>query len=613
MISINPRYLYTAVIVVAAALMLVLVWHTPGEGTLYGRLQGLVYDATLPAASKSIDPRVVIVDIDEGSLAAEGRWPWHRSRVAKLLEQLQLSNPAVVGLDILFPEPSRASGDALLAEQIHRPNVVTAVTFALDAGFYPQPGSPWPQAREMAGLAASLYPPMDSPSQHPGHQGHITPLYDADHVIRRLYPMICFDLCYPTLAFAMLANWSSTQPVITTGPAGNTFCVGAFCQRTNRDGSLSIPFHFSGSFPSVSATRILSATEPLAELEGAMVLVGTSAVGLGDRVATPVSANTPGVQLHALVLAASLDNFHWSQLPYANALCSALIVLTALLALLWLKAGLTIKIGLASGATAILALTLLPPYGGYWLNPLPVWGSLLAAALLATVWEVYQVQSQRRKIYRAFAAYVPPVVLRTLVKQNLGPDQLDAQRADVTVFFADIQGFTSLSEQLEPEQLVEITSHLFSDITEEIHRHKGTLDKFMGDAVMAFWGAPLPQKNHPELAVDCALAVKRKLAAMKDWLAERGYPEIRMTMGLESGLVTVGNLGSRQRRAYTIMGKTVNLASHLQQQCKLVKKDILCGPELCRRLTEGKINLLPATEIRGIEDKQVIGWPTDDL
>src|SRR5690606_25091296 len=190
------------------------------------------------------------------------------------------------------------------------------------------------------------------------------------------------------------------------------------------------------------------------------------------------------------------------------------------------------------------------PRFSFWLNALPFWAACGFALLLISVREVCLALSPRRKIYRAFAAYVPPVVLRSLVRQGLGPDKLDAQRADVTVFFADIQGFTSLSEQLEPEQLVEITNHLFSEITEEIHRHKGTLDKFMGDAVMAFWGAPLAQDDHPELAVKCAMAVVDRVNQLEPWLAARGYPRIRMTMGLESGVVTVGNLGSRQRRAY---------------------------------------------------------------
>jgi adenylate cyclase len=112
------------------------------------------------------------------------------------------------------------------------------------------------------------------------------------------------------------------------------------------------------------------------------------------------------------------------------------------------------------------------------------------------------------------------------------------------------------------------------------------------------------------LALDCALAVEKKLAQMSPWLKERGYADIRMTMGLESGVVTVGNLGARQRRAYTIMGKSVNLASHLQQQCRQIGHDVLCGPELCRRLTgSGRIQLLPATAIRGLEEHQVIGYP----
>ena len=481
--------------------------------------------------------------------------------------------------------------------------MVGAVAFAL--GKPPPRGKgPWRDIRT-AGLSPSLDPGAVA-------LGHITPLHDADFVIRRLYPWICAGQeCHATLALAMLANWSGLTPETITHWRGDRLCVGAFCLRLNADNSLSIPYPHGGRFPRVSAADVLAGNGSEDILAGAMLLVGTSAVGLGDLVATPLSANTPGVELHATLLAALLDSFQWSQLPYDAEIVTTAVVLLLLITLAWPYLTTPAKIAATAPALLLPGLAMATPLAGYWLNPLPLWGAVISAVLLCGGWEVYLVLSQRRKIYRAFAAYVPPVVLRTLVKRGLGPDQLDAQRADVTVFFADIQGFTALSEQLEPEQLVEITSHLFSEITEEIHRHRGTLDKFMGDAVMAFWGAPLPQDNHPALAVDCALAVHRRLSDMKDWLARRGYPEIRMTMGLESGTVTVGNLGARQRRAYTIMGKTVNLAAHLQQQCKAVGKSILCGPELCARLPEERILRMPPTGIRGIEGKQVIGCPVN--
>jgi len=593
----NPRHFYRGIGLALMLAIVVLTWLEPEPGSLHARLRGLAYDTILPKASPRPDPRVVIVDIDEESLAQEGRWPWPRDRIAALVERLREGEPAVIGLDILFPEAGDPAGDAALARQLAAPEVVSAVAFALDS-----PGAAGPAPSAMAALAPSL---------GGGHVslGHITPLHDPDHVIRRVHPEICTERCYFTLAIAMMTNWSGVAPALSDASLGRQLCVGSFCQRLNPDGSLSIPFHYPGRFARLPAADVLAGNIPTDRLQGSMVLVGTSAVGLGDLVATPLAANTPGVELHALLLAALMDNFHWAELPHGDALTTLGLMLLLLATLAWPAITTPVKMAGTLLAITLAGLPLVAPIFGYWLNPLPVWSAGLAVGLLWGGWELYLVLSQRRRIYRSFAAYVPPVVLRNLVKQGLGPDQLDAQRADVTVFFADIQGFTALSERLEPEQLVEITSHLFSEITEEVHRHRGTLDKFMGDAVMAFWGAPLPLYNHPQLALDCALAVDRRLRAMGPWLASRGYPEIRMTMGLESGTVTVGNLGSRQRRAYTIMGKTVNLAAHLQQQCKAVGLGILCGPELCARLPPERVQRLEPTEIRGIEGPQVIGFP----
>jgi len=607
MTATKPNTAFTAVSLAVMAMFLALTWHQPGSNSLYGKISGLAYDISLPETAQRSDANIVIVDIDEHSLAMEGRWPWPREKIARLIEKIRVSNAAVVGLDILFPEPGEVEGDALLAEQLAQSNVVGAVAFALDESSPPQNN----QHREwlpsgMAGLSPSLNSANVA-------LGHISPVYDADFVIRRVPPSICTHSCYDTLAMAMLSRWLGMAPELRKSFWGEQLCVGSYCQRLSPDGSLSVPFHFNHRFVTISATEILSTPDAIAGLNEALVLVGTSAVGLGDRVSTPLSASTPGVEIHSLIIAASLENFYWSQLPWSRTLVSILVVVTGLLAAGWPWLNLGWRLS-GIGAVALgVAATLTLPHFSFWLNALPFWGTCLFVLILISGREVFLALSQRRKIYRAFAAYVPPVVLRTLARENLSPDKLDAQRADVTVFFADIQGFTALGEKLEPEQLIEITSHLFSGITEEIHRNKGTLDKFMGDAVMAFWGAPLPQKNHPELALDCALAVEKKLAQMAPWFEARGYPKIRMTMGLESGVVTVGNLGARQRRAYTIMGKSVNLASHLQQQCRQIGHDILCGPELCRRLAEsGRIQLLPATIIRGLKEPQVIGYPAGD-
>ena len=450
MTAIKPNTALVIASLVITTLCLALVWRQPAPNSLYGRVSGLAYDLSLPQTVKKSEPRIVIVDIDEHSLATEGRWPWPREKTAQLIERITTAGAAVVGLDILFPEPGSPEGDRLLAEQLAKPAVVGAVAFALDEtsplhGNPAHPNSPpvdWLPSG-MAGLSPSL-------NSSKVALGHITPLYDADFVIRRIPPRICTHNCYDTLAMAMLSRWLGKNPEWRQTFFGNLFCVDRYCQRLNPDGSLSVAFHAASHFATLSATEILSTPNRIELLNDALVLVGTSAVGLGDRVSTPLSASTPGVEIHALALAASLNNIYWSQLPWSRTFVSALVLITGLLAAGWPWLNRGWRLGGITAVALGLTATMVLPRFSFWLNALPFWAACIFALLLISGREVFLALSQRRKIYRAFAAYVPPVVLRTLARQNLSPDKLDAQRADVTVFFADIQGFTALSEQLEP-------------------------------------------------------------------------------------------------------------------------------------------------------------------
>lgn len=599
----GPLGFHRVMALLICVILLALVWHKPMLGGMLTRLQGLVYDGLLPQPATLLDPRVVIVDIDEDSLEIVGRWPWPRELTAELIAQTRAAGAAVVGVDILFPEPSSPQADDLLNEQLSARNVVSAIAFALGVhadGAVEVDGIRWPRATQTV-APASVFTPAAV--------GHITPLYEPDQIIRRMYPMACDGQCYPTLSLAMLQSWAGLD-VTAHGRGGGLFrtlCVGDFCLWLNPDATVSIPYHHSAGFARISAARLLTdEAEPLPELDGALVLIGASAVGLGDRVATPVSATTPGVVLHGLLLASALDNLRWTSLPHGRWISSALIVVTLALAAAWPGTRRRYHLVVVGWMAGLALLTIALPHWGFWHDPVFIWAGLLSSTLLLIVWQGGQLLRQRRSIYRAFAAYVPHEVIKTLVRNNLRPEQLNAQRIQATVMFADIRGFTSLSERLEPEQLVDLTNQLFTAITEEIHRHRGTLDKFMGDAVMAFWGAPLPQPDHALLALRCAEAIQQRLRGMMGWLEENGYPDIAMTIGLESGPVAVGNFGSRQRRAYTVMGKTVNLAAHLQPMCAAHGVDILCGPGMCEHLPD-RVRPLGKVTIRGIDGEQRIG------
>jgi adenylate cyclase len=250
------------------------------------------------------------------------------------------------------------------------------------------------------------------------------------------------------------------------------------------------------------------------------------------------------------------------------------------------------------------------PYGlisqGIWLNPVPSTVMLLLILWLLIFATTMTNFSHRRKIYRAFGRYVPVTILKQLTQAQDSLTTLAPRRAEVTVLFADIQGFTRLCETLNPEQLVTMTNKLFTELTTDVHHHNGTLDKYMGDCLMAFWGAPLAQPDHPHQALACAKALQHRMEALQPWLKARNLPPIKLSIALEMGEVTVGNLGSRQRHTYTVMGPTVNLAAHLQLMSKSIGHDLLFGPKLTQLLlSEGnQCRVLGEFTIKGVTAKQ---------
>lgn len=596
--------LYRLLIGMSLILSLFLAW--PNQQTQHGRLSGVIYDSLLPAPELSPDNRIVIVDIDEASLQKIGRWPWSRSTLAKLVDGIQQQKPAIIGLDILLPEPSTPEEDGPLKQQLAADNLITAITFSAPSEQSIHTHNTWPNSDLIVDLSESLY--SDST-----RKAHITPSYDQDGSIRRIHPIICHQQqCYKTLSLSMLESLVSMPAELSPNPSiiqNDELCVGPYCQHIDSSSYLWIPYQHSNRISYVPAWTLLE-HQQIPELKGTMVLVGTSAVGLGDNVVTPLSPDTPGVNIHATALAGWFDNYSWQPLRHQSRWQSAVLLTISLLALCWPHAHRFIK----AAILCVFALSAVTPYvlinNGYWVNPLPI--SILLLGVILARSSSYSIAniSERQKLYRAFSNYVPPIILRQLVKDRDDLKILSPQRAEVTVIFADIQGFTKLCEQLPPELLVEMTNHLFTELTDEVHKHQGTLDKYMGDCLMAFWGAPLKQPNHKIQALDCALELEKRMASLAPWLAERNLPQIKLSMALETGEVTVGNLGSRQRRAYTVMGHSVNLAAHLQTMTKQLGHNILLGPKLTSTLPAHRYSILGRTEIKGISGEPVVSTPT---
>ncbi len=563
-----------------------------------------------------VDPRVVIVDIDEVSLAAEGQWPWPRDKLARLTDRLfDDYGIQVLGFDTWFPEADESSALALIQELEADPTMTTAQRAALRArresfetdrlfseslvardvvlGYVFKPrllaGEPptkgaLPKPIELDRTAMERVDWI-KPAGYTGNLALLqeaasaggffdTPLVDEDGIVRRAPIFQLYDgKLYESLAFASarlaLGSPSVRLAFARQGTARRLDSIELGESRIPVDANAAALMPFRGpvgSFPYVSATRVLQQTEPKATLEGKIVLLGASAPGLLDIRPTPVGKEYIGVEAHANLIAGILD----SRIPFRPAAAATIEVITlvvmALLTALWLarlspQSGLILVIALITGWGAMNVVA--------WIRagmvlPLasPVAYTLITALLQLSYGYFVEIR-QRRRLSRIFGQYIPSEIVRELDVNN-AELSLEGESREMSVLFSDVRGFTTISEGLAPRELTRLMNDFLTPITEVIHGERGTIDKYMGDAVMAFWGAPLPDREHARHAVRAALGLVARMRALKPDFRARGWPEIDVGVGVSSGLMNVGNMGSEFRMAYTVLGDTVNLGSRLE-------------------------------------------------
>jgi adenylate cyclase len=360
-----------------------------------------------------------------------------------------------------------------------------------------------------------------------------------------------------------------------------------------------------GSFDYVSAADLLEGRVAAQALSGKLVLVGSSAPGVYDLRSTPVASVYPGVEVHASLLSGLLDGRgpvapDWTR-GYEVA---QLLVVTALLALALPR----LRAASAMAATLVLGAALVAI--DQWLYrrhglALPLASALLLTALVyigITGWGYVVEGARRRSLTRLFGTYVPPELVAQMARdpQRYG---MQAENRELTVMFCDMRNFTRVSEALPPEELRALVNRFFSAMTQEIRRHRGTLDKYIGDAIMAFWGAPVADGDHALHAVQAALAMTDRMVELNRELRDRGLPEIGLGLGINSGLVCVGDMGSDIRRSYTVMGDAVNLASRVEALTRVYGVDILIG-ETTRAAIADRLRVVEVDRVR-VKGKQV--------
>jgi adenylate cyclase len=349
-----------------------------------------------------------------------------------------------------------------------------------------------------------------------------------------------------------------------------------------------VPFRGKqGSFKYVSAADVVQGRADASDLKGKIVLVGTTAPGLFDLRSTPVDSVYPGVEIHANLIVGMLDQTIKQKPPYVLGAEIVLLLLTGV-AMTFLLPLLTPAFQ-ATATFAVLALVIVANVMVFHQGNLvlPLASGIVMILVLFTFSMAYGffVEARgKRQMESLFGQYVPPELVDEMAK-NPEEFSMQPESREMTVLFSDVRGFTTISEGLEPKELSRLMNEFLTPLTEVIYRHRGTIDKYMGDAIMAFWGAPLPAKDHAKQGILAALEMHRKLAELQPHFKKNNWPEIRIGVGLNTGRMSVGNMGSGIRLAYTVMGDAVNLASRLEGITKEYGAAIIVG-ETTRELTQ---------------------------
>ncbi|MDI1247098.1 MAG: adenylate/guanylate cyclase domain-containing protein, partial [Rhodoferax sp.] len=356
-----------------------------------------------------------------------------------------------------------------------------------------------------------------------------------------------------------------------------------------------------GSFPYVSAIDVLQGKVAPDVLFGAIVLVGTTAPGLLDLRSTPMQESYAGVELHANLIAGMLDGNIKERPAYVLGLNLVFLLLMGGLLALALPALSPLA------ATALTATTTLAMVGSnlyFWqvqnlILPLASGLILISALFIFNMSYGYFVDARsKRMLAHLFGQYVPPELVNEMAKDP-GAYSLEGSNRDMTVLFSDVRGFTTISEGLDPKQLTQLMNEFLTPMTHVIHHHRGTIDKYMGDAIMAFWGAPVPDPDHARNALLAAMEMIAKLDALQDHFKSRGWPPIKVGVGLNTGDMTVGNMGSEFRLAYTIMGDAVNLGSRLESLTKNYGVNIMVSEFTSARVPDFAFRELDCVRVKG--------------
>lgn len=637
----------------AMTALVIAIQHFGETSPTLERINGLIYDIRLEA---TIQPRetettILILDLDERSMQAEGRWPWSRFKIAKMIEKLAEDGAVVVALDIMFSEPEpnhvssvinllqnegadnnilgllnsyteQADADIAFSEAIQSTDTVISMLFnetdEIQAGTLPSPVIRF-DTDDLEHIASHTYfgyvANIELFNQTAPGIGFMNALPESDGFIRSTLLFANHNnQFYPSLALetTRLYSLADEVQVQTADLEGVRTITGVKIGRqtipTDAIGKVLVPFKGPArSFKYISATDLLNDRVPPGTFDSAIVFVGTSAVGNADLRSTPVGVQYPGVEVHANVAEALLYPEYLPSVP--DWMIAGILVLLLLIGLL-LSLVLPALGPLTIAVFGIVLIGSLIWFDFYMWSEQKISLAMATPLLLSfglTIMNIavgfFTESGKRKQIKGIFDQYVPPAHIEKML-QN--PELLNTagERKEMSVLFSDIRSFTTISEKLTAADLANLLNRYFSPITQSIFEHQGTIDKYVGDMVMAFWNAPLNDEDHAEHSIMCAFKMLEITEELTREFVEEGWPAIKIGVGINTGEMNVGDMGSEYRRAYTVLGDAVNLGSRLEGLTKFYGVELLVSEFTVAKCPKMSFRPIDKVRVKG-KDKAV--------
>jgi adenylate cyclase len=630
------------------------------------RLENLLYDQRLILGMpNTVDEHISIVEVDEASLAEVGRWPWPRKRLAELIDVLfEYYQIQLLGIDAVFAEAqdnpalevlsTLASGELAqdqlfqsaferLKPELHEDRLLAdrISTYPVVLGYYFQRGRDALSSGQLPEPIFMLESELEKTLPFPAAEGYVSnipllqqrawsagfidnPRIDDDGIVRRVSLVQRHqDFLYESLALSVTRAFIGSPPVEIVTAKGSEakeyaldgVDVGGIKVPTDEEGAALVPFRGAfRQFTYVSASAVLSRGADRSLLEDRIVLLGFTAPGLMDVRPTPVQKAFPGVELHANLISGMLDD-RIKQRP-ASALGIELVQMLAVgLILTFLLPYVPALIGslLVLGVTAmVVGANFYAWQAGL---VLPLAGTLVLIStlyLFFTLWGFVKESLGRRWLSRLFREYAPAELVDVMAKStNQAQLDLKGENREMTVLFTDIRGFTPLSESLNPHQVSQMVNIFLDRMTEILYRHRGSVEKYTGDGFLAFWGAPKLDHQHARHALQTAMEMAAAVPDVCRELERQGLPSIKIGIGLSTGMINVGVLGSKFRRAYMVQGDSVNLGARIEGLTKFYGSRILVNAAVKHRTPEYAFRFVDRVKVKGKDEPVELYEPVE--